>query len=305
MAGASTLSLGRSRSKPPRRRWSTRSPSSPAEAPGGIHTRARSSSPSTPEHSRNTVSTAPPAQPGSSRLARRISHPPTPITLTSSETTKPSHSRSSSPPSTHRRGSRVDWTPSPQRNVPSCADACRGAAQFLLSPMAPPTAPEQPPFAGYALQRMGPAIGEADSRSGHQILHGARHDDLIGAGVADHASGDVHGQTAQVVVADFALSGVEPDPDLDSQPAGVLYQLPAAADRPGGPVEEARAPSPSHFTRCPRKRSSWRATPVPCTSSSSRHCWSPSAAARSVDATMSVNSTVARTRSGSAPCGPR
>jgi hypothetical protein len=71
-----------------------------------------------------------------------------------------------------------------------------------------------------------------------------------------------------------------------------------------GPSKLATKPSPVVFTSLPRKRVSCRRTAASCEASSSRQARSPSAAARSLEPTMSVKSTVARTRSGSGSSQP-
>ena len=70
-----------------------------------------------------------------------------------------------------------------------------------------------------------------------------------------------------------------------------------------GPSKVARKPSPIVLTSVPRQRASASRTTVLCSSSSSRQRPSPSRAACSVEPTMSVNSTVASTRSGSGCVG--
>ena len=66
-----------------------------------------------------------------------------------------------------------------------------------------------------------------------------------------------------------------------------------------GPSNVARNPSPVVLISLPRNAVSSRRTAASCASSSSVQRRSPSAAARSVERTTSVNMTVARTRSGS------
>src|SRR4051794_40268294 len=64
-----------------------------------------------------------------------------------------------------------------------------------------------------------------------------------------------------------------------------------------GPSNVARKPSPVCLTSRPPKRESWRRTSSSWRASRSRQRLSPSSAARSVEPTMSVNSTVDSTRS--------
>src|SRR6516165_9765053 len=64
-----------------------------------------------------------------------------------------------------------------------------------------------------------------------------------------------------------------------------------------GPSNIARKPSPEVFTSRPRKRASCERTTASCASSNACQSRSPISAARRVESTMSVNSTVASTRS--------
>src|SRR2546423_4837018 len=66
-----------------------------------------------------------------------------------------------------------------------------------------------------------------------------------------------------------------------------------------GPSKVARNPSQRFFTSLPRKRVSCCRTASSYRSRRVRHCRSPISAARFVEPTMSVNITVARTRSRS------
>src|ERR671918_835739 len=102
------------------------------------------------------------------------------------------------------------------------------------------------------------AEGEVGSRG--EVANGPRDDDLPIAGVSQRPSRDVDADPSHVVVADLDLSGVDRRTDGDPEVAE-------------GSIEAEG------------------------TSRSRRHRWSPSAAACSVEPTMSVNNTVARTRS--------
>ena len=142
---------------------------------------------------------------------------------------------------------------------------------------------------------------EGDTRTDHQVTNGARHQDLPRTGLAENSRRDMHRQAADVIVDQFALAGVYADTDLDpqqSRPAGT------ATRHTGWPVSDRRM-SRGVRRRCsspPCRRRFRRGSSVISSNrcSIARHRSSPVAAARSVDATMSVNSTV---RSARCDCG--
>ena len=90
-------------------------------------------------------------------------------------------------------------------------------------------------------------------------------------------------------------------PALASMPSPFTPSTMACAQRiaRAGPSNDAKNPSPTVSISVPRNRPSKERTPAWCRSRSCRHARSPSSAAFWVDPTMSVNSTVARTRSSS------
>jgi hypothetical protein len=59
---------------------------------------------------------------------------------------------------------------------------------------------EDVPHLGNAFERMDPPVLEADTRAGHEILHGRGHDYLIGAGKRCQAGGDGDGDPTHVVI---------------------------------------------------------------------------------------------------------
>ena len=67
---------------------------------------------------------------------------------------------------------------------------------------------ELPPT-GQPLELGCAAIGEGDSRSSHEILDGARHEDLARPRLSGDARPDVHGYTADLFANDLALARVQ------------------------------------------------------------------------------------------------
>ena len=88
-------------------------------------------------------------------------------------------------------------------------------------------------------------------------------------------------------------------PHLDAQGSDRLADRDGRSDGPGRPVEHRQESVTCDGTSRPRNRSNSRRTTVLCDWMTSRHRRSPRRAASCVEPTMSVNSTVARTRSGS------
>src|SRR3954464_8755607 len=68
---------------------------------------------------------------------------------------------------------------------------------------------EYRPLAWDSLQGPASPIGETQSRSRHQILYRAGHQNLAGAGKRSNTRADVNGDAADVVANHFALAGVE------------------------------------------------------------------------------------------------
>ena len=59
------------------------------------------------------------------------------------------------------------------------------------------------------------ALVELDSRARDEVFDRPRDQDLAGGGQGRHPGRDVDGEPAEVVAANLAFSGVEPDPKLD------------------------------------------------------------------------------------------
>jgi hypothetical protein len=82
-----------------------------------------------------------------------------------------------------------------------------------------------------------PAIGERDARTGDQVLHRARDEQLAGAGARGDARADVHRDAAELVADDLTLAGVHSGPDRDPELMERVDELLGATNRPTGPVE--------------------------------------------------------------------
>src|SRR5712664_3276164 len=76
---------------------------------------------------------------------------------------------------------------------------------------------EYTPFAGDALERVAAAVAKPQPRAGHQILHGARDQNLVCAGKRRNTRADVNSNTADIVADHFALAGMKPGADFDAE----------------------------------------------------------------------------------------
>ena len=90
---------------------------------------------------------------------------------------------------------------------------------------------EQAPFAGHALELMGAAVLEFESGTDHQVAQRAGHEDVVRSGQCADAGADMHGDTADVVASDLALSGVQSGADLDTEGSHRVANCHGAADR--------------------------------------------------------------------------
>ena len=128
---------------------------------------------------------------------------------------------------------------------------------------------------------------EAQARVRHQVLHGTGDEHLGGAGGCSDPGADVDGDGSDVVVHQLALARVEPGPDLDPQRTDPVADGAGATDRPRRAIEGCEeavrdgvcltAPMPFEFP-----------PDDPVVRVEDRQARSPSVAARSVEATMSV-----------------
>jgi hypothetical protein len=89
-----------------------------------------------------------------------------------------------------------------------------------------------------ALQQVHAAVFEGDVGPGDQVPHGSRDKDLAGIGRRHHSSGDVHGDTADIVPAQLDLAGVQPRSELEADAGQFLPERRRTVDRPTGPVSD-------------------------------------------------------------------
>ena len=148
---------------------------------------------------------------------------------------------------------------------------------------------------------MGAAILERDARAGHEVLDGARDEHLAGAGLRRDARADVDGDPAELVrrsARTRPCAGRRGSRGRAARTASAIARAHRIAR--AGPSKVARKPSPAVSTSRPRKRASCAPHErvvaleqlAPARGRRAR-------AAVSVEPTMSVNITVASTRSGS------
>ena len=145
-----------------------------------------------------------------------------------------------------------------------------------------------------------PRGSEAKPRARDQILHGARNEHLARAGERRDPCADMDRDAAHIVVHDLALAGMKPGANVDTERFDLLGD--------GARRSARRVPVRRRLPESRRRLSSPRGR------GSARDCGGSGhggrredgasadrrAAAFSVDPTMSVKSTVARTRSASA-----
>jgi len=81
---------------------------------------------------------------------------------------------------------------------------------------------EDTPFPGNTFERMDATVAEAQPGAGHQILYGARYQDLAGAGERRYACADVNGNSADIVADHFALACVKSGPEFDAERLDLL-----------------------------------------------------------------------------------
>ena len=84
---------------------------------------------------------------------------------------------------------------------------------------------------------MGAAVLEMNPRAGYQILYHRAYEDLVLIGLRGNAGGDVDGYPPDAVLGEFDLSGVEADPDTQSERADSVDNRQGAPDGTPGPVE--------------------------------------------------------------------
>ncbi len=113
--------------------------------------------------------------------------------------------------------------------------ACRGGARIGV--LRRGEQGEEPPVARRPGERPGAAVREAQPRPRHQVLDGARDQDLRWGGLPRHPPGEGHRDAAHPVVAHLALAGVQPGPGREAEVPGRIGDRFGAADRAGRAVE--------------------------------------------------------------------
>ena len=96
---------------------------------------------------------------------------------------------------------------------------------------------EQAPFARDAPQRVGPAVGEPDGRTDHEILDRARHQHPALTCKCHDARGNVDRDPCDLSVLDLDLAAVQPRPNLDPQRADRRRDLRGTPHRASRAVE--------------------------------------------------------------------
>ena len=97
---------------------------------------------------------------------------------------------------------------------------------------------QQLPAAGHTTQLDAATVLEAGARADNQITHGARDEDVAGAGLAEDPRGDVDGEPPDVGVQQFALAGMDGSADLDAQ----RLDMSSRTKLKSAPEETARHP---------------------------------------------------------------
>src|SRR5262245_6964947 len=98
------------------------------------------------------------------------------------------------------------------------------------------------PSAGNALQLVLASIVELEPRTGDEILHRARHEDLVGLGERGDTLADVHRHASDVVAAKLELARVQSHTDVDPEAAGRSDNGVPAPDRARWSVERRQNP---------------------------------------------------------------
>jgi hypothetical protein len=93
------------------------------------------------------------------------------------------------------------------------------------------------PVTRHALERRRPAVLEADSRSGHQVLHGAGHEHLTGTRQGRYPSPDMNSDTAYLFADKLAFTGVNATTDIEVESTQAVTNGGRAADGAGGAIE--------------------------------------------------------------------
>src|SRR5204863_9222085 len=118
---------------------------------------------------------------------------------------------------------------------------------------------EDPPLAGDALEGVRAPVLELDPRTGNQVLHRGRDEDLSRAGERRDPGPHVDGDPPNVVAGELDLSGVQAAAHIEVHGAHAPSDRIRASDGPRGPVERrqetvarrAHLPSPEPLQLLP------------------------------------------------------
>jgi hypothetical protein len=103
---------------------------------------------------------------------------------------------------------------------------------------------KEPPGPFDTFQRLAAPVFQDGVGPDDQVPHRPRGQDLIGPGRPHHPGCDVHGDAADIAVAQLDLAGVEPGPNPEPDAAQFVSEGGCAADSPTGAVEGGQDPSP-------------------------------------------------------------
>src|SRR5512145_332258 len=103
---------------------------------------------------------------------------------------------------------------------------------------------EEAPGARHSLEIVHPSVAEPDPRAGHQVLHGAGHQDLSRCGHGRHPGGDVHRDAAHTMtaLAQLDLPGMQPGAYIDPESADGFPDRADRADSAPGAIERGQDP---------------------------------------------------------------
>src|SRR5215207_505328 len=96
---------------------------------------------------------------------------------------------------------------------------------------------EESPLAGHTLQCVHAAIGEGEARPGDEVLDRGRNQDFAGIRERRDACCDMHGDSADVIVYELALAGVQTGARFETESTRLVHDRLGAADCSSRPVE--------------------------------------------------------------------
>src|SRR5262245_13458220 len=93
------------------------------------------------------------------------------------------------------------------------------------------------PFPGQTLHRCASTGIELEPGAGHEIFDGSGDQDLIGPRLLGDSSPDVHGDSCLLSIDDFALAGMQADPEGQTEVLHDVSGFPREPKCSGRPVE--------------------------------------------------------------------